>query len=311
MAQLFKLLSAVTGLNTKVDPVRLEYDPKTGIEELAAAYNVDIDNTGRVSRRKGFTEQVSANCHSLFCDGGACLFITGDALCILHPDYTYTSLRNVQVDAVMRYEQVDDTVYYCNGWQIGRVLGGLSVSWVKADIDYGPETKKEFSDPPVGSDVAYFRGRMWIAEGDTVWYSEPFGFNLFNLASGYFKFDSKVLMIRAVRDGVYFSTETGTFFFRGRGDPKDFLKISVASYPVVQYTDVKFHGKLVFPITGNAFIDTGSGEHSAMWMSEEGICYGGYDGTFANLSKDKLVLPSALTGSGLVYNDKYVGLFNP
>ena len=118
-------------------------------------------------------------------------------------------------------------------------------------------------------------------------------------------------MIRAVRDGIYFSTETGTFFFRGKGDPKDFVKTSVASYPVVQYTDVKFRGRLVYPITGDAFIDTGSGEHSAIWMSEEGICYGGYDGTFANLSEDKLVLPSALTGSGLVYNNKYVGLFNP
>jgi len=50
VAQVFRMLASVTGLNTKVDPVRLEYDPKTGVEELSVAYNVDIDDTGRVGR---------------------------------------------------------------------------------------------------------------------------------------------------------------------------------------------------------------------------------------------------------------------
>lgn len=312
MAQVFRMLASVTGLNTKVDPVRLEYDPKTGVEELSVAYNVDIDNTGRVGRRKGFTKQVAVASHSLFCDGGACLFVTGDALCILHPDYTYTALRNVRPGVVMRCCQVDDTVYYLNGWEIGRVLSGLSVSWTMADAaDYGPDTKKEFSDPPIGTDVEYFDGRMWIAEGDTAWYSESYGFNLFNLTEGYFKFDSKLRMIRAVRDGIYFSTEGSTWFFRGRGNPKDFVKVKVTDYPVVQYTDKAFHGKIVFPLGENMYIDIKSGELSGIWMAEKGICYGGYDGTFRNLTEDKLVLPKAITGSGLVYNGKYVGLLNP
>ena len=312
MIKVFKLFSATTGLNTKVDPVRLPYNPETGIADLAVAYNVDIDETGRVSRRKGFTQQISTNCHSLFCDGGACLYVTGDALTLLRTDYTTKALRNVQPNAIMRYCQLNDEVYYCNGWQTGRVADEVSMSWVMADTRYGPDTKREYSDPPVGTDVAFHASRMWVAEGDTVWYSEPFGLNYFDLAGCYFKFNSGVRMIRPVNDGIYISSEVATYFYKGVGDPKEYYKIKVADFPVVQYSDVKFHGKLVFYQSGEVSIDTSFGNISAMWMAEEGICYGGYDGTFKNLTKHKTEsFPSALSGSGLVYGDAYIGLLNP
>jgi len=312
MIKVFKLLSATTGLNTKVDPVRLGYNPETGVQDLAVAYNVDVDDTGRVSRRKGFTSQVSADCHSVFCDGGACLYVTGDALTLLRTDYTTKALRNVQVGARMRYAQVDDEVYYCNGVQTGRVADEVSMSWVMADTKYGPGTKREYSDPPVGTDVAFHAGRMWVAEGDTIWYSEPLGFNYFDLAGCYFKFNSQVRMIRPVKEGLFVSDEVATYFFRGIGDPKEYYKIKVANYPVVQYSDVKFFGKLVIFQGGEFIIDVSFGDLSALWMAEQGVCYGGYDGTFKNLTEEKIEkFPPALTGAGLFYKGSYIGLLNP
>jgi len=311
MAKRVKLFTGTNGLNTKIDPARIKYSPKSGISDLAACGNVDIDDTGRIGRRKGFTKQIAANCHSLFCDGGPCLFVTGDALCILHPDYTYTALRNVQPGARMRCVQVDDIAYYCNGFQAGRVADGLSMSWVMADTQYGPDTKREFSDPPIGTDVAFFSSRIWVIEADTAWHSEPFGFNYFDLAKNFFKFDTELRMIRPVRDGIYFSSEVATYFYRGRGEPKEYIRTKVADYPAIQYSDVNFHGNLAFYQGGGMSIDTSSGELSAMWMSEKGICYGGYDGTFRNLTKDKIELPSAIKGSGLVFDGRYYGLLNP
>jgi len=167
MAKRIKLFTEADGLNIKDDPARLKYVPKTGVTDLAVAYNVDITDNGRISRRKGFTQQVALDTHSLFCDGGSCLFVTGDALCILHPDYTYTSLRNVQQNAKMRYAQVDDTIYYLNGWQIGRVLEGLSVSWVMDDDEYGPTTQQVFSDPPIGTDIAHFSTNEGMPDVDS------------------------------------------------------------------------------------------------------------------------------------------------
>ena len=312
MTKIFKILSATTGLNTKVDPARLPYDPEKGIADLAVAYNVDIDDTGRVGRRKGFTQQVSTDCHSLFCDGGACLYVTGDALTLLRTDYGTKALRNVHAGSVMRYAQVNDETYYCNGWQTGRVADEVSMSWVMADTWYGPDTDREYSDPPVGTDVAFHGGRMWVVEGDTVWYSEPFGLNYFDLAGCYFKFNTGVRMIRPVKEGIFISSSVATYFFRGLGDPKEYYKIKVADFPVVQYTDVRVFGKLVLYQGGEFTIDTSFGDMSAMWMSEEGICYAGYDGTFKNLTKYKVEkLPAALSGAGLLYKGNYFGLLNP
>jgi hypothetical protein len=312
MIKVFKLLSKTTGLNTKVDPVEIEYNPENGVQDLAVAYNVDISDGGRLSRRKGFTQQVDADCHSVFCDGGACLYVTGDALTLLRTDYSTKALRNVQPGARMRYAQVDDETYYCNGWQTGRVASEVSMSWVMADTRYGPDTKREYSDPPVGTDVAFHAGRMWVAEGDTLWYSEPFGFNYFDLAGCYFKFNSQIRTVRPVKEGLFVSDEVATYYFRGVGDPKEYYKIKVADYPIVQYSDVKFFGKLVLYQGGEVSVDCSFGDLSAMWMSEKGICYGGYDGTFKNLTEYKIEkFPPALTGAGLFYRGNYIGLLDP
>jgi len=47
------VFSGATGINNIVDPVRLKFDPDTGIGELAEAVNVVIDQTGRISRKHG------------------------------------------------------------------------------------------------------------------------------------------------------------------------------------------------------------------------------------------------------------------
>ena len=309
--KLFKLFSGTTGLNVKVDPTRLTYNPETGVQELSVGLNVDIDNTGRISRRKGFTELSSGDFHSIFCDGGACIFVTGDALCILHDDYTYSSLRNVTPGAKVRACQVNTDIYYCNGYETGIVAmpEGVSAGWTMGTY-HGPDTDREFSDPPVGTDIALYKGRIWVVQGNVVWCSEPYGFNLFDLTRSYVAVDSGIRMIRAVRDGFYVSSETKTYFYKG-DKVKDLVVTPVANYPVVQYSDVNFHGRMAFPIGGNPFIDYNSGELSAMWMSEKGVCYGGFDGDFRNLTEDKLVLPAAITGSGLFHEGKYIGLFNP
>jgi len=308
--KLFKVFSGTTGLNTKIDPVRLKYEPETGVQELAVAYNVDIDDTGRLSRRKGFTERVAINSHSIFCEGGMCLFVTGDALSILYVDYTYAALRNVTVGARMRYAQVNDYIYYCNGRETGIVVTPpLSVGWLKEDY-VGPETERDYVDPPVGTDIALYRGRMYVVQGNVVWASEPFGFNLFDLTRSYIAVDSEIRMIRAVKDGIYVSSQTKTYFFKGT-EPSEFEMITVANYPVAQYSDFPFHGRMVFPMSGTPFIDWKSNELSAMWMSERGVCYAGHDGDLRNLTQDKVDLAAAISGSSLIYEGKFIGLLNP
>ena len=297
MAKPLTVFRGSAGLNNKVDPVNLHYDPDTGVSELAVAYNVDIDRRGRIARRKGFRKVHAAAVHSLFCDGGHCLFVSGDALKRLNPDYTATALRAVTPGARMRYVQVDGDIYYANGFEKGVVRAdGLSYEWTGGAY-VGPPTTKTFEDPPIGHLLEHFNGRIYIANGCTVWYSEPFAYAWFNTAENFIPLASRVRMIRAVRGGLFVSSSEKTFFFAGSG-PKEFSPTVVADYPAIEGADVIVEGSRV-----------ASGEivgRAAMWASPRGVCIGGPDGTFRNLTERKLEYPSANVGAAYYRDGVYL-----
>jgi len=304
-----RFFTGTTGMNTKVDPARIRYDPKTGVQDLAACKNIDIDNTGRVSRRKGFTSRVSlSGCHSLFCDEGDCLFVYGGALCVLGKDYSYTAIRNVTPGATMRCRQLDNVIYYCNGFERGKVFEGVSYGWNKPTY-YGPVTTKEFMDPPVGTDLEYYAGRMFVVQGKIVPYSEPFDVSTFERKS-YLPFDAEVVMFKSVEDGIYAGTDKETFILSGQ-DANAFEISKVADYPAVKGSEVKIVGRLAQTKSGRYYINDKGGKKSLLWLSREGVCFGGPGGEFVNLTEEKVDLPDALTGTGFVYDNKYIGIMNP
>ncbi len=302
MARTIKMFRGSTGLNTEVDPVRLPFDPRTGIQDLAVAYNVDHDDTGRVSRRKGFAATIrTEHWHSLFCDGGECLFVKGNALCVLHANYTFSALRNVTVGARMRAVQVDDQIYYANGHETGIVKNSLSSSWLKGTY-VGPSTTRQYSDPPIGSILEHYSSRIFVVQGKTVWYSEPFNHDAFDLVRGYFDFGNNVTMFRAVDGGIWISTEKHTYFVSGT-IPTDIRRVKVADYGAVEGTDDKVDGAKI-----------GSGEMGGigvMWTSPKGICFGSADGQFKNLTEARMSYPYARYGAGVSMDDKYVATLEP
>lgn len=309
---LFNLFRGTTGLNTKVDPVRLHYNPDTGVQELAVAYNVDIDDTGRISRRKGFTKKLSVPIHSLFSEKNFCLFVTGNSLCRLASDFvTYTSIATVTAGARMSFCHVNGEVYWMNGHEKGVIREDGNHAWTRPASVIGPETTRVFFDPPIGSIVAYYRGRIFVVQGSVAWYSEPFGFSLFDLARGFVHLEDAIIMFRAVEDGIFAGTEKGVFFLKG-DDPNVFKVVQVTDERPVAGSDVSVHAKIMATDSGRAIVDIQSGDVSTLWLSSRGICFGGGDGSFHNLTEDKHeVLPFGLTGSGLCYDGKYIGLIDP
>jgi hypothetical protein len=296
-------LKGSRGLNNKVDPLRVEIDPETGIQDLAIAYNVDHDPSGRISRRRGWeATSITVECHSLWCDGIDCLFVTGGALCILGSDFSYTPIRNVTAGAKMSYVRVENKVYYTNGTEMGFVLGGASYNWGLPPDVPGPDTKKEFFPPPVGNKLAYHGGRMYIVQGRVAWYSEPFGVHVFDLARGYVALESNIRMFRPVKDGVFVGTETSIVFLRGTS-PREFLYEKLATYPVIEGTDVE--------IDASKIGDGSVRGLAAMWTSSEGICLGTSTGDMVNLTERRLVYPKANHGAAAYLGDRYLSVLEP
>lgn len=285
-----------SGLNNKIDPVKLRWDSETGIQELAVAKDVDIGDSGRVSRRKGYSKVLDlSDCHSIYNVGSYCAFVHNNALAILEKDYSYTNIRNVTVGAKVSYVKPGFNTFYCNGYENGYIKDRISYSWVGEDY-VGPTTTKTFSSPPVGHLLEFFAGRIYIASGDTLWYTEPFAYSWVNLAESFIPFPGRLRMVKAVKDGLWVSDTEGTYFLGGT-NVKEMSLVKVANYPAIEGTDCK-----VFDIAE---------EQMVVWTSTEGICVGAVGGKFNNLTRQKLWYPDSNVGAGFVTNGKYLSILQP
>ena len=300
MAKAITLLSSCSGLNNKVDPVRLSFNPERGLSELAVAFNVDIDSTGRISRRKGYTKIVDGECHSLFPYEDGFLVVRNGILSILNPDYSYEGICSVNKKAKVSYVLVGERVYFTNGYEKGYIEGRKYFPW--EFIEYvGPPTTRVFYGPPLGHLIEVYNGFMFIAQANVLWYSMPFSYHSYSLKSDYIPFDSKVRMVKAVKDGLYVSTGKDVYYLNG-SNPKEFFQEKVCNYPAIEGTGILIDGRKI----GNGDIK----EKVVIWASKKGICIGGPNGLFANLTERKLVYPSTNEGAGTCIDDRYICVLN-
>lgn len=305
MGKPIPIFSGTSGINTKLDPARLRFNPEAGISELAACVNCCIDDTGRLIRRDGFTATDRTEAwKNLFGCGSYGIGTTGDALCIIEPDMAYTAIRNITPYARMSYvkdtDGTQDVIYYCNGYENGRIISKVSHSWPVATYS-GALTLRDFSAAPLGHLLEIRNSRMFIAEDNFLWYSEPGNYSLYRLAASYFGFQSRLRMVQAVTGGLWISDEEAIYFLGGEIVPTVLempKQIKKADYPALEGSAIKVSSGLI-GIDGLSGIVT-------IFATSEGICVGSDDGNLINLTEKKIDLPSGLTGAGLYKDGRYI-----
>jgi hypothetical protein len=289
------VLNNCLGLNNKIDPARILFDPEKGLSELAVAYNIDIDSSNRINRKKGYTKVLDGKSHSLFPFGNVCFAVVDNYLSILYPNFSYKTLIEVG-DERINYVEMGNRVYFVNGSIKGYIKDEVVHPW--EFIDYsGPSTTKVFEGPPLGHLLELYNGFMFIAQDNILWYSRPFKYHAFYLHGDHVPFNSRITMVRAVKDGLYVSTECDTYYLNGY-DPKEFFQTKVVDYPVILGTDALIDGRKI----GNGEIK----DRVVIWTSTEGICIGGPEGLFENFTERKLVYPSTNSGAGICIDNRYV-----
>lgn len=305
MAKVIPIFKGTSGINNKVDPASLKFSAETGISELQAGVNIEVSDAGRPSRRGGFTATVRTEAwHSLFSCGAFVLGIKGDALSVLKVDLSYTPIRNVHPNARMSYvrasDGTQDIIYYCNGYENGRVIGEVSRSWPVASPVGPAVTRKTFYAAPLGHLLEVYNLRMFIAEGSILWYSEPSSYSCYCLASNYFGFSSRLRMVQAVTGGLWISDCDAIYWLGGEIAPvsqKMPVQIKAAGYPAFEGTAVKAPASRI-----------GVGDLEGVvivFTTPKGICIGSRDGRLINITEHKLDLPSGLTGAGMYNDGKY------
>ena len=99
---------------------------------LREAENVDIDNAGRVRRRKAATLLQAASApHSLYttADGTRYAVIGGTMYTITLPSYTQAPFKVLSNNDKVSYVEYAGSLYYSNGTDSGRIESGIWFPW--------------------------------------------------------------------------------------------------------------------------------------------------------------------------------------
>lgn len=164
-----------------------------------------------------------------------------------------------------------------------------------------PLTTQFMGPPPAGHLVGYYYGRMYVAVGSDLFYSEPYAYELFDRRK-YLSFDSRITMFAPVssensRDnaGIFLGTERSTTWLAGEG-PEDFKAVAGPNYGVVM-------GAMDY-VDGSMFTDGSSGARMLpMWMSTRGICVGLAGGMVQNVTQARYQISASGSGCALFKPD--------
>ena len=143
---------------------------------------------------------------------------------------------------------------------------------------------------PLGHIVKYYRGRMYIASGNILWYSEPFQYEQFKLDSNYFEFPEEIREIMPVEDGIWIGSDR--LYYLSGEEPDKFKRTVKEHIKIVPGTSTRISGSYIHmdntPI-GYKWIVT---SNLGIWvLFNQGICI--------NMTSDNIALDQADSGTSL------------
>lgn len=133
---------------------------------------------------------------------------------------------------------------------------------------------------PAGSIVRFSNGRLLVAAGNLLVYSEPFGLGLTNPSKNYIPFPAPITVVEPCGTGVFVAADK-TYWIEG--------EITQASLVV----RLPYGG-----VAGSGARDPLSPE-TALWISDRGLVVGTADGTATAVQEPRLLLAGGAAGATL------------
>jgi hypothetical protein len=310
--------SSFSGLKNVVSRERLSAG------ELAGALNVDLDDVGQLRRRRGYTRKASGNFHSLFtADNGVVYGVKDQTLGIINPDYSFTSLGQAIAappTAQLAYTQVASQIYFSSPTDSGVIDQATNTvaPWGDGpDIFLSPVINpttslpairgKLIGAPPLASCLTNFNGRIYLAQGTTLWATELFLYNFVDKTRTFYQFEAPITMLGAVGDGLYVGTEEGVWFL----SPTDLgaytrremamKRVKVLDSPAIRGSLVYIPSELANPPQIQISADTPLSV-AVLFMTANGYCAGQNSGQCYNLSESRFVFPDAAHAAAFYRN---------
>jgi len=301
MSNRYPLLRATTGLNNKDDPTRLSYNPESGVAELAEAVNVNIDKTGKPSRRKGYIEVSDlTDVHSMFPHNEYLYLIANGVLYAMNHSQGLTSLGAIG-NARTSYQPVGEKLYFTNLLSNGYLIDRNRFPWDASEY-IGPPTDRTYSNPPMGSHLCLFQGRMLIAKDNFVYGSERFAYHWFDMARCYLPVGADIRMLARVETGFYVGVDGRILYYEGN----EFESVSMTE--ISKETIVTGTEQMV---QGSWFPDYRIFKPMIIAATDKGVVLLGPGGFYKNLTEDKVVYESSKFGGSVIIDKRYIFSLEP
>jgi len=273
------------GLNNRVDApevpqaeTRYVYKPPY----LSRARNIDLDSQGRPRRRPGYTLKLAGNYHSLYSSGDLCVAVAGGYLTQIYRDWTTRIIRGGMGSDTVSYARVNNLAFYSNPVAIG---------YLSED-----GTNHGFADPAMNFKVApfpgkfieWYRGRLYIAKGNTLWFTDPLHLRI-DMRKGFKQLPTPIVMVKAVDDGIFVSDEEATYFISGPSPEK--MRLDRKEDAAIEGTGIVINAnKIKGEAQGRALL----------FATKNGICVGMGNGSLKNVTGDNYQMPDVSRGASIV-----------
>lgn len=230
-----------SGMNNRLPAHAVDKDQYGKVTALRNVVNAVLTNNGHPKRRTGFSKvQAGINLRAGFaCPLGAYV-VQGTTL------FRWTGSALTPIYAGIVGDQI--SYLYFNGALY--LTDGSSVV----------KNGSRLSDIPAGNIIRQYNGRIYVANGKTLWFTEPYSETV-NYEHGFLQFTDDIDIMEPVESGIWVATGKETVFLQG-GDPHAFAQIPSLNYGGIYGTSVRADGDTatVYWSTPNGVVAAAGGE---------------------------------------------------
>lgn len=148
---------------------------------------------------------------------------------------------------------------------------------------------RHLSPLPNGQFVSWMGGRLYVANGDTLYFSNAMRPHLHNAAHNFIKFVGQITMLEALTTGIFVGDDRGVWFLSGP-DPTDVRAALVHRSRVVARSSTVLRAECLPEkmVQSDAPV--------AIWLGESGYVVGKEGGETVALHPERIAVPTGLVG---------------
>lgn len=291
-------------------------------DELEVALNVDLDDLGQLHRRRGRTLRSAGNFHSIWTSSRGLYGVKNGVLGHILPDYTHIPIKSGITDDLLAYVEVGDTIYYSSATCSGKILRD------DTHADWGTKTPentwlspvvnptatlervggKLIGPPPMATWLAYLNGRIYLANGSTLWATELYLYDYVDKTRNYFQFEAPITGIGNGTDGLYVGTETNVWYLTG--PLAEMHRTLLMNYGMLPGSLISIPAELLKSETEGR----DQSKNANIFMTNWGVIAAFDGGVCNNLTQDTVLFPQATSVAPLFRRqdgvNQYVAVLN-